>query len=603
MIVVGGGNLVHAQNLIGNPDFDVDISEWTALGGATASVWNPLDADDAPFSGSVLLTDMEASVSTQVLSQCLNVDEGILFKLGASVYVPGGQAQTGTARVRVLWFQEGNCADFIDSDGGPFLEQPEDLWIATEGTVRSPIGAQSVRVALTLNKDSGTTEPLSAHFDEILFAPVSDGPVVPFVDEFQVNTYTTSTQARPDVAVSSDGRALVVWESIGSTETDVDAESIQGQIISPNGTHIGGQFQINNFTTGQQHNAAVTALADDGFLVVWQSGSHDVDGPDESLSAIQGRRFDSAGSPVGQEFQINTTTLFFQTNPDVAASSSGGFIVVWDSSVSASTDDSDSSILAQRFSPEGMPVGNEFQVNTYTTGFQIFPSVAVDTGGNFFIAFESGRFGTGPDGSGPAIRARLYNSVGTPITNEFQVNSFTSSYQGTPSVAVGDEGHFAVVWQSDGFDGDIDDAIVAQLFDLDAKPQGEEFRVNDRTQNVQRIPSIAKNEKGDFVVVWNSWFSSNGTDDSFYSIQGRSFDPSGLSVGPGFQVNTYTTDEQRLASAAFLPGGDFLVVWDSEGSGQSDSSSWSIQGRRYAMGIFRDGFESGDTTSWSAAVP
>jgi len=72
-------------------------------------------------------------------------------------------------------------------------------------------------------------------------------------------------------------------------------------------------------------------------------------------------------------------------------------------------------------------------------------------------------------------------------------------------------------------------------------------------------------------------------------------------VGGQFEVNTYTTHLQQDISVAIHPGGDFLVTWESRGgSFGTDSSYSSIQGQRYASPIFADGFESGDTSSWSS---
>jgi len=45
-----------------------------------------------------------------------------------------------------------------------------------------------------------------------------------------------------------------------------------------------------------------------------------------------------------------------------------------------------------------------------------------------------------------------------------------------------------------------------------------------------------------------------------------------------------------------------VVVWDSDGSYGTDTSSGSIQGRQYLWHIYADGFESGDTLNWSTTV-
>ena len=49
---------------------------------------------------------------------------------------------------------------------------------------------------------------------------------------------------------------------------------------------------------------------------------------DGSSSGIVGRRFDGAGTPLGGEFQVNTFTTGYQVTPAVAADGAGNFVVV-----------------------------------------------------------------------------------------------------------------------------------------------------------------------------------------------------------------------------------------------------------------------------------
>jgi hypothetical protein len=55
-----------------------------------------------------------------------------------------------------------------------------------------------------------------------------------------------------------------------------------------------------------------------------------------------------------------------------------------------------------------------------------------------------------------------------------------------------------------------------------------------------------------------------------------------IPAGPEFQVNTYTTSSQSGPSVAMDPDGAFVVVWQSYGSGGTDTSGRSIQGQRFA---------------------
>ena len=104
-------------------------------------------------------------------------------------------------------------------------------------------------------------------------------------------------------------------------------------------------------------------------------------------------------------------------------------------------------------------LGNEFQVNTYTTSSQRFPSVAADADGDFVVAWES----SGQDGSSFGVFARRFSSAGAPLTSEFQVNTYTTSFQSAPSVAADADGDFVVAWQSYGQD-DSNFGVFAQRF-------------------------------------------------------------------------------------------------------------------------------------------
>jgi hypothetical protein len=65
--------------------------------------------------------------------------------------------------------------------------------------------------------------------------PGAGAQPTPVGSEFQVNSYTTSTQYNPSVAAHADGDFVVVWESFGSSGSDSDDFSIQGQRYrSPN---------------------------------------------------------------------------------------------------------------------------------------------------------------------------------------------------------------------------------------------------------------------------------------------------------------------------------------------------------------------------------
>jgi hypothetical protein len=75
------------------------------------------------------------------------------------------------------------------------------------------------------------------------------------------------------------------------------------------------------------------------------------------------------------------------------------------------------------------PVGPQFRVNTYATGVQRAPSVALLGGSNHVVTWQS----AGQDGSGYGVFGqRVFDYI--PLGGEFRVNSYTSLDQSSPRV-------------------------------------------------------------------------------------------------------------------------------------------------------------------------
>jgi hypothetical protein len=147
----------------------------------------------------------------------------------------------------------------------------------------------------------------------------------PLGGEFQINGHSGSgshAQAYPAVASADDGSFVVVWEDVhGACCGD-----IRGRRFDAGGTPVGDDFQISVFTptTTSFRGPAVSADADGGFVVAWAS-----DHEDGSEAGLFGRRYDAAGVAMGGQFQINTYTTENQWQPAVSMAADGRFVVAW----------------------------------------------------------------------------------------------------------------------------------------------------------------------------------------------------------------------------------------------------------------------------------
>lgn len=339
----------------------------------------------------------------------------------------------------------------------------------------------------------------------------------PLGAQFQVNGYTTGHQYDVDVAVAPDGRFVVVWQSDGSSGGDTSLRSIQARRFAADGTPAGSEFQVNTYTTSSQSNPAVAIAPGGQFVVVWNSSGSS--GGDDSGYSVQGRRFAANGLPAGPDFQLNSYTPGPQGSPDVALLPGGGFVATWSSYGSGGSDVASLSIQVRRFASDGDPIGADVQVNSHTPGHQQQPAVAVAPDGRFVIAWDS-QTSSGSDDSASSVQARRFAADGAALGAEFQVNTYTAGYQDGAAVAIDGRGDFVVAWASyDGDDGS-ESGIQAQRFRVGGGRLGGEFQVNSHTESYQASPSVDASANGDFVVAWQSYGASYS---SLYGIQAQRF--------------------------------------------------------------------------------
>ena len=378
----------------------------------------------------------------------------------------------------------------------------------------------------------------------------------PLGPEFRVNTYTTNDQRYPSVSLAGgSGDFVVVWQS---ESQDGSSYGAFGQRFSAAGAPLGPEFRANTFTPGNQgHAGPAVALDPSGNTVVtWSSYGQDGDG-----FGVYAQRYSSAGVPLGNEFRVNTATSSHQGLSSVATDASGNFVVVWMTSFPEN-------VWGQRFASSGSPLGGQFQVNSGPFGFG--PIVAMDAAGDFVVAWQKN-----DTASDLGIIARRFAASGVPLGNEFRVNTVTAGNQYYPGVASDGVGNFVVIWGS--ADGD-DTGVFAQRFASSGAPLGGEFRVNTYTTGVQGRsllrPSVALDAAGNFVIVWGS----DPQDGFFAGAFGQRFDSAGAPVGPEFRINTYTTNDQRSPSVAADGAGNFVVVWSSY---SQDGSVEGVFGQRF----------------------
>ena len=375
----------------------------------------------------------------------------------------------------------------------------------------------------------------------------------------EIQVNTWTTNSQSDPVVASQSGEGFVVVW-RSQGQDGSMSGVYGQRFDVKGRRLGSEFRVNTWTTNHQWYPSIAAASDGGFIVVWSSI-----GQDGSNEGIFAQRFDANGNRLGTEFQINTWTTGWQLSPSVSSLSNNGFVVVWDS---INQDGSGSGVFGQRLDDSGNRLGAEFRVNTWTTNDQSWPQVVSLSDDRFVVVWQSGCESgcTAQDGSSWGVFCQVFDSNGNRIGFETRVNWWTTGAQSSPSLTALSDGGFVIVWASDGQDGSSY-GIYGQMFDSNYRKVGSEFRVNTWTTDSQATPSVAPLSTGGFIVVW----ASNNQDGSQYGVYGQKFDATGKKIGSEFLANTWTDNRQQSPSVALLSDRKFVVVWESVFQDESSS--------------------------------
>ena len=155
-----------------------------------------------------------------------------------------------------------------------------------------------------------------------IYARVFTADGVPVMDEFLVNSAANKC-ADPVLAALNDGGFTAAWSQKDTVLTN--GWDVWGRAFSAYGTAAAPAFRINSYLYGDQYQPRL-ASGPSGCLAVWTSMGQDGD-----REGVFGR-FLAGGSRVsGDEFQVNTTWVSQQLDPDVEWNGADRFLVIWTS--------------------------------------------------------------------------------------------------------------------------------------------------------------------------------------------------------------------------------------------------------------------------------
>lgn len=222
-----------------------------------------------------------------------------------------------------------------------------------------------------------------------------------------------------------------------------------------------------------------------------------------SVSAgIVGQFFDAEGEPLGPAQPLATDAGTF----DVASSSHGEFLAVWDRRVS----DFERSIVGRWFSSQGSPLGPELTINTVSPRtIRLYPSVGCAEDDRCVVAWLAAE----PSLPGHYFVARFFTPAGVPSGAEKQLATGPYDTHSNLAIAVAADGRFALTWLRRRLANPppvlVNDALL-RTFAADGTPFGAPVLLGSPclfpagatcVDSVQRV-SAAWNGDGEVLAVW-----------------------------------------------------------------------------------------------------
>jgi hypothetical protein len=369
-------------------------------------------------------------------------------------------------------------------------------------------------------------------------------------NNFRVNDDSFSSHQRcPFLALSGKGEFSCVWEDERGGDIDIYL-----QRFDTLGNVIGENILVNDdHSLAHQFYASCARDFFGRIFVAWTDTRN-------GDSDIYGQFFDADGNRIGNNFLINDNLQNTQWYPVSAGDSAGNFLVVW---MDRRGEDWD--VYGQRYEGRN-PIGNNFRINTLTSGDQMYPYCAMDKRGASVVCWMDNRDGDFE------IYAQIYDENGNPIGNNFKVNETHPSFQGYPACAKSER--FIVFAWEDEREGNV--SIYAQVFSENGQRLGDNFRVNDdQTEEDQYSPTLDISNNGDIIFVWCDGRRGRGDLD----IYAQRFDSSLRRIGANVLISN---DDIFFGNNQWLIGQGIRVHNDKIGFSWIDNrrhKGWDIYGK------------------------
>jgi serralysin len=366
------------------------------------------------------------------------------------------------------------------------------------------------------------------------------------------------------VALAGGGQA-VLW-STGDGQWGIQADTPVLQVLDSAGAPVSAPIVLEDMHLwrGAGLGLSMDALADGGFVV---------------MVANEGiRRFDGAGTPVGEDLVLGLSPDLLERAPAVTGLADGSFVAAcW--ALDIQTDQS--TLYLRHFAADGSPMGAARALDTGADAAYPNLTLTALAGGGVLAAWTTAAAGA---------RMRAFDADGAVASELLVVRGDGSGVSSPIHAAALADGGWVIGYSAPGADGSAD--VYMRRYAADGTPAGGAVVASNSTTGEQIATGIATLPDGGWALAW----LHEGTRDTDVLL--RFFDASGA------PVRSMGVLEQGMT----LPGpalpvvtgdGALTLAWRTIQDGETAVFARRIEAPGVDAGVRGD--DSGNTVTWSGS--
>lgn len=374
--------------------------------------------------------------------------------------------------------------------------------------------------------------------------------------EFGVAGSLIGDQHATHAAISAKGGYLV-WQDNATDESGLGISALR---LDAAANAVGAPFRVNASLAGNQEKPQVGLLANGGAMFAWEAG-------ETGFRRVQFRAANAEGMFLAEEAFVTGADSGEQTDPSMTVLGNGTVALAWTDYLM----DGDVKGLAGRIVTEtGEALTEPFRLNKFTRGNQYGAKMLAMPNGGIAAVWVSDQQ---QSEKSIDIVARLFNSVGQPLTGEVVVSQ--PGISSNPVLGIAGN-RLMVAWEQVNLDNKKTRwNIHMRSFDLNLKPLTEALTANQKLEGDQFAPSLEGNAEG-AMLVWNSL----GQDGSREAVVGRFLNQDGLFEGEEFVVNSTKFAGQIEPNVTATSEGQWLVTWSTP---NGNGNGMDVAGQRFEV--------------------